>query len=367
MPQTAHLNVLSALGWKINYTVGISDDVTIHSGISCSAVPNQTIDIGVVSTYCISAPTVSLNYPAGQWTLYAYADDGAISVAAQTGLMIWNLNLSSLPSGHNWQRDLDGRVIGVLKYSGADMSGNRHSDLISVGINYQPQNLEVRLTNSSSSSCDCDNATVHFFAPGSSSYTISKRTQFFSGTWSAWSAPITIPEGVSTYTFPHLLQYDNYQFQVSAINASGTITSGIFQRDRCKNYVVAAPNPIYLSNSTFMRIFINPNTQESLAYTCCDADCGADIGVANDILGFDDITSAIEARQSNPCGPFDPTATTITLTNATFPQLQYTFDVSKTDPTDLQIDIANVVPGIYALAAYNDKLLIGRLQVEIDQ
>ena len=352
-----HSNVaalLSGLGWYISSTVGTGTTVTIKHAGTCTAAPQQVFTLGVTNDYCNDGTGVST------WTLQLFATDGVYTIISVSGAEFHpTLNSSDL-GGHNWIRDINGNVSGAI----TAINGDNHG-AISIGVVYAPQTITVNVANASDYSCQCDKETVSFYAPGAASYKVSKRAQFFTSTWSPWSAPVTVSAGTTGYTFTGLVPYDNYQFQVQGINADGSIMSSIVQRSRCANYVLPSANPVLQSNNTNLHIVVNGSTGIG-GVDYGDLDCGIDACVADNTLGTDDIAYPVEYAATDPCGHNSNFyIQNIQLVNIANAALIYSFSFDGTGTT-ADINTHDMQPGIYAVTITSSDGVTTSTQVEID-
>jgi hypothetical protein len=297
--------------------------------------------------------------------LWLYADDGPHIVTTYSGITGY-ISITALPSGHNWTRDINGRIQGCLSVYGTDNNGAYQSGSIGVGVNYAPQSIGANLKNSSEWWCYCDKAMVSFYSPGASSYQISKRTQFFTGTWSNWSTPVTVSGDCNQFTYTGLNQYDNYQFQVKAINSFGTVTSNILQRNRCSNYLYTAPNPLSVTANSIFNISINPSGGGPIHIDYSDLECGADAMIAFDNMGIDNTLAVVIPPAVDPCGPQNTHITNVTFSNVANQLLTYPFNFDGSS-INVILDVKNMIPGIYTMSVFSSDGLIISDEVQIDQ
>ena len=59
----------------------------------------------------------------------------------------WNLILNNLPSGYDWERDINGRVMAVVTANGIDNTSVNHMKELQVGIDYRPGPAYFNLSN----------------------------------------------------------------------------------------------------------------------------------------------------------------------------------------------------------------------------
>ncbi len=244
VPSVIDLNILAVIGWNAVGTVGSA--ISIHDYATCSGSPTQVLDIGSNYYYCVNPGYEAMNWSSGTATLEYYAQDGLVSVTAPAIFSdVIRVFVPSLPSGHIWQRDINGNIPAVLTYKGCNTSGHCFTSSIGLGIKSAPLSTEMasNLINISNIG-DCNSYRMSFYCPGATSYNLLYQHTTPSGGWSGWST-VSVPSTINEYDFVGLNEYENYNFTFEAVNSIGTAASyGTFCQHRCKSPLNMFPNPV---------------------------------------------------------------------------------------------------------------------------
>jgi hypothetical protein len=142
--------MLNDIGWDAILWIGIEDNIQVYNQGACCPYPYPTRILHEGGNYAYQMVFYDED-PYGdyliteQWSIELLHRNGRYTLQTGAGSTYWNLTLNNLPTGYDWDRDINGRVRGFLVGNGMDNDNVWHLREIPIGVDYAPDQAAVNL------------------------------------------------------------------------------------------------------------------------------------------------------------------------------------------------------------------------------
>lgn len=217
-PDDVDLGLLDDLGWDLDLSTGIEDDLLIDNG------QEMLIEGGnffFSSTFYDSHPLGDYIVSA-DWEIELFHETGSFIYKSETMSYTtnWSGQVGYLPFGYTWLRNDNGSIRGKVSVSALDNDGVTHEDSRQIGVEFQPDAPKITVHPQSGTE-----VTISFYSPGASDYHIYYDTNTgvpYAGTGlPQGNSPISVNYEQNTVTFTNLSSGTTYYFNVIAENSYG--------------------------------------------------------------------------------------------------------------------------------------------------
>ena len=220
------LCILEQLGWMVDYTTGIEDDIAITSWPNLIS-EGQNFEFW--ATFYDEEPYGDYIYNnTHEWKIEPLYSQGYYPLLATQSTVNWNYWPDQLPSlpfivNGRWSRNSDGSVRTKATISAEDNDGTFHTESVDIGVSYVPDRPVIQ-----SDYLGCYEVKLSFYSPGASSFEIYYDTDPgvpYNGTGlPQGSSPITVNGGNASIILTNLDPNQTYYFNVRGVNSTGYST-----------------------------------------------------------------------------------------------------------------------------------------------
>ena len=253
-PGIVGVNMLRDIGWEAALPTGIEDELQLSYSFNIDCwnnppcgnnydllygTPVKEYNIGDTNYYDWVfyddppySPVSSIN-----WRVELLHSSGRYVYDSGSTGFYFGVTIGSLPSGYQWDRNLEGQIKAEIIISGTGSDSFFHEDFLPIVINYQPDTPELEFLYLGGRG-HCNSVILSFYARGATSYNL-----HFKPEGTLFYITQQIPSGQFTYEVTGLNESKNYDFIIEGINDYGMVGSDILTRRKCKRIITTFPNP----------------------------------------------------------------------------------------------------------------------------